>query len=192
VTKQRMEISALVGLLVVGALVYFFNRSQIGGGVPQVSADAKFNPLSVQEPQLRLDLLAKLQKEESLAAHRNIFNATPPPPELTLEQKKEQAHRYPTVPAPTPPPPVQVPGEFFGYAVRPAPSGTRFGFFKNGDDVLVVAEGDKFLSNYRLIHIGNDSADVEEISSGRHARVAMVQPPAGGGAGPGPGDQATP
>jgi len=192
VTKQKMEISALVGLLVVGALVYFFNRSQIGGGVPRVSADAKFAPLSVQEPQLRLDLLAKLQKEESLSAHRNIFNATPPPPELTLEQKKEQARRYPTVPAPTPPPPVQVPGEFFGYAVRPAPSGTRFGFFKNGDDVLVVAEGDKFLSNYRLIHIGNDSADVEEISSGRHARVAMVQPPAGGGAGPGPGEQATP
>ena len=80
-------------------------------------------------------------------------------------------------PVPPPIPPVQVPGEFFGYAVRPAPSGTRFGFFKNGDDVLVVAEGDKFLSNYRLIHIGNDSADVEEISSGRHARVAMVNLP---------------
>jgi hypothetical protein len=187
-----MEISALVGLLVVGALVYFFNRSQIGGGVPQVSADAKFAPLSVQEPQLRLDLLAKLQKEESLAAHRNIFNATPPPPELTPEQKREHGRLYPTVPAPPPIPPVQVPGEFFGYAVRPAPSGTRFGFFKNGDDVLVVAEGDKFFSNYRLIHIGNDSADVEEISSGRHARVAMVQPPAGAGASLGPGDQATP
>jgi hypothetical protein len=192
VTKQRIEISVLVGLLVVGALVYFFNRSQIAGGMPRVSADAKFVPLSVQEPQLRLDLLAKLQKEESLSAHRNIFNATPPPPELTPEQKREQGRLYPTVPPPPPIPPVQVPGEFFGYAVRPAPSGTRFGFFKTGDDVLVVAEGDKFLSNYRLIHIGNDSADVEEISSGRHARVAMVQPPAGGGAGLAPGDQATP
>lgn len=192
-TKQRIEISALVGLLAVGALLYLFNRNQIGGGVSPVSADAKFVPLSVQEPQLRLDLLAKLQKEESLSAHRNIFNATPPPRELTLEEKRESEHRYPTVPAPPPIPPVQVPGEFFGYAVRPAPSGTRFGFFKNGDDVLVVAEGDKFLSNYRLIHIGNDSADVEEISSGRHARVAMVQPPAAGGSlGPTPGDQATP
>ena len=191
-TKQKIEISVLVGLLVVGALAYFFNRSQIAGGMPRVSADAKFVPLSVQEPQLRIDLLAKLQKEESLSAHRNIFNATPPPRELTLEEKREAARLYPTVPPPPPIPPVQVPGEFFGYAVRPAPSGTRFGFFKNGDDVLVVAEGDKFLSNYRLIHIGNDSADVEEISSGRHARVAMVQPPAGGGAGPGPGDQATP
>jgi hypothetical protein len=191
VTKQRMEISALVGLLVVGALVYFFNRSQIGGGVPQVSADAKFNPLSVQEPQLRLDLLAKLQKEESLAAHRNIFNATPPPPPPKPGTNPDGTSKVVGPPVPPPIPPVQVPGEFFGYAVRPAPSGTRFGFFKNGDDVLVVAEGDKFLSNYRLIHIGNDSADVEEISSGRHARVAMVQPPAGG-AGPGPGEQATP
>jgi hypothetical protein len=194
VTKQRIEISVLVGLLVVGALAYFFNRSQIAGGMPRVSADAKFVPLSVQEPQLRLDLLAKLQKEESLSAHRNIFNATPPPPEPTKAEIDAAKHKYPTGPQPAPlPPPVQVPGEFFGYAVRPAPSGTRFGFFKNGDDVLVVAEGDKFLSNYRLIHIGNDSADVEEISSGRHARVAMVQPPAGAGAGaPALGDQATP
>ena len=191
-TKQKTEISVLVGLLALGALVYFLNRSQIGGGVPQVSADAKFVPLSVQEPQLRLDLLAKLQKEESLSARRNIFNATPPPPEPTKAELEASQHRYPTGPQPPPPaPPVQVPGEFFGYAVRPAPSGTRFGFFKNADDVLVVAEGDKFFSNYRLIHIGNDSAEVEEISSGRHARVAMVQPPAGG-AGLGPSDQANP
>ena len=191
-TKQRMEISVLVGLLVVGALVYFFNRSQIAGGMPRVSADAKFVPLSVQEPQLRLDLLAKLQKEESLSAHRNIFNATPPPPPPKPGTNPDGTSKVVGPPVPPPIPPVQVPGEFFGYAVRPAPSGTRFGFFKNGDDVLVVAEGDKFLSNYRLIHIGNDSADVEEISSGRHARVAMVQPPAGGGAGLAPGDQATP
>lgn len=190
-TKQRMEISLLVGLLFVGALAYFFNRNQIGG-VPQVSADAKFAPLSVQEPQLRLDLLAKLQKEESLSAHRNIFNATPPPPPPKPGTNLDGTPKVVGPPVPPPIPPVQVPGEFFGYAVRPAPSGTRFGFFKNGDDVLVVAEGDKFLSNYRLIHIGNDSADVEEISSGRHARVAMVQPPAGAGASLGPGDQATP
>ena len=191
-TKQKIEISVLVGLLVVGALVYFFNRSQIAGGMPRVSADAKFVPLSVQEPQLRLDLLAKLQKEESLSAHRNIFNATPPPPPPKPGTNPDGTSKVVGPPVPPPIPPVQVPGEFFGYAVRPAPSGTRFGFFKNGDDVLVVAEGDKFLSNYRLIHIGNDSADVEEISSGRHARVAMVQPPAGGGAGLAPGDQATP
>ena len=39
------------------------------------------------------------------------------------------------------------------------------------------AEGDTFLNRFRLVHIGNDSADVEEISTGRHATVQMVQPP---------------
>jgi hypothetical protein len=42
---------------------------------------------------------------------------------------------------------------------------------------LVVHEGDTFLGGFRLDRIGNDSADVEEISSGRHATVPLVQPP---------------
>jgi hypothetical protein len=50
-------------------------------------------------------------------------------------------------------------------------------FFTSGDDVLVVAEGDKFLNNYRLLHVGNESAEVEEISSGRHQTMPLVEPP---------------
>jgi hypothetical protein len=46
----------------------------------------------------------------------------------------------------------------------------------------VFAEGDKFLNTFRLIHIGNESADVEEISSGRHATVQLVEPPDQSGA----------
>jgi hypothetical protein len=187
VNKQKIEIWVLISLAVIGALIYWFSRNTVSG-VPGVSADVKFAPLSVQEPQLRLDLLAKLQKETGIGSHRNIFNATPPPPELTPAQVAQSKTKVTTGPnlAP-PPPPVQVPGEFFGTAFRPV-SGKRFAFFKNGDEVVIVAEGDPFLSNYRLIHIGNDSADVEEISSGRHARVAMVAPASGGGgSGPGPG-----
>ena len=185
--KQKIEMWVLIGLAIVGALVYWFNRSTVSS-VPGVSADVKFAPLSVQEPQLRLDLLAKLQTETNIGSHRNIFNATPPPAELTPAQIAAANTKVMTGPnLPPLPPPVQVPGEFFGTAFRPA-SGKHFAFFKNGDDVVIVAEGDPFLGNYRLIHIGNDSADVEEISSGRHARVAMVPPATGGGgSGPGPG-----
>jgi hypothetical protein len=180
VNKKKAEIWVLVGLVAVGALVYFFNRDSVAG-VPGVAAAAKFAPLGVQEPQLRLDLLAKLQRDTTIGSHRNIFTATPPPIEPT-KAEKEAATRAARRMGPEfqPPPPVQVPGEFFGYAFR-SPPGKRFGLFKNGDDVLVVAEGDTFLSNYRLIHIGNDSADVEEISTGRHARVAMIQPANSGG-----------
>ncbi|MGA8145207.1 MAG: hypothetical protein WB987_15075 [Candidatus Acidiferrales bacterium] len=179
-TKRTIEISVLAGLIIVAAVVYLFNRNHVDA-VRLVSADVKFVPLSVQAPQLRLDLLAKLQKETSVSSRRNIFNATPPPPEPTKAEIEAAKHKYTTGPMPPPPPPpVQVPGEFFGYAFRPPP-GKHFAFFKNGDDVLVVAEGETFLNNYRLIHIGNDSADVEEISTSRHARVAMVQPPSSGG-----------
>jgi hypothetical protein len=71
---------------------------------------------------------------------------------------------------------VQVPAQFFGYAARPG-GAKRVGFFLSGEDVIIVAEGDAFLGNYRLIHIGNDSADVEEMSSGRHATVILERPP---------------
>ena len=57
-------------------------------------------------------------------------------------------------------------------------------FFTSGDDVFVVAEGDKFLNAFRLIHIGNESADVEEISTGRHATLLLVEPPDQGTATP--------
>jgi hypothetical protein len=185
VNKQKIEMWVLIGLAVVGALAYWSQRSTVSS-VPGVSADVKFAPLSVQEPQLRLDLLAKLQTETNIGSHRNIFNATPPPAELTPAQIAAANTKVMTGPSlPPTPPPMQVPGEFFGTAFRPV-SGKHFAFFKNGDDVVIVAEGDPFLSNYRLIHIGNDSADVEEISSGRHARVAMV-PPATGGGGAGAG-----
>lgn len=180
--KQKIEISVLVGLVVVGALVYFFNWND-ASRVTGVSAAPKFVPLSVQEPQLRLDLLARLQKESTSTLHRNIFTATPPPPPQTPAQvAAERATRMVGPPLPPPPQPVHVPGEFFGYAFKPPP-GKHFGFFKDGDEVLVVAEGDTFLSNYRLLHIGTDAADVEEISSGRQTRVTMTQPATGGGGG---------
>jgi hypothetical protein len=41
------------------------------------------------------------------------------------------------------------------------------------------------MGRFRLDKIGNDSADVEEVSSGRHASVPMVAPPGGQ---PAPGD----
>ena len=99
--------------------------------------------------------------------------------------------RYP-VPLPPPFRPSMCPASFL-VTRSPAPSGTHFGFFKNGDEVLVVAEGDTFLSNYRLLHIGNDSADVEEISSQaarRASRWSSLRLAEAAGLGPGdPGSQ---
>jgi hypothetical protein len=176
--RRKIEIYVLLGLLACAAIVYLANRNQVPGISDVLAADGKFTPLSVQEPQLRLDLLEGLKKSDYNGSHRDIFNYGPPPPPPA--PKPGEPNYAPKIvgpqPAP-PPPPVQVPGEFFGYALMPA-SGKHVGFFKEGDDVLVVAEGDTFLGRFRLVHIGTDSADVEQISDGRHAKVPMVQPPA--------------
>jgi len=176
--SKRSEIYLLVGLLVVlgGALYYYLGRGQTSYAPRVVTADTRFQPLDVREPQLRVDLLAKLQKLEYTGSHRNIFVAEPPPPPKA--QVEAAAARFVGPQEPPPPPPVQVPGELFGYASEPS-SGRRVAFFTEGDDVIVVAEGATFLSRFRLIHVTDSSADVEEISSGRHAIVPMVQPAAG-------------
>ncbi len=188
--SRRTQIGVLIGLVILLLVVYISNRPQMPGLQGVMASDSSFQPLNVDEPELRLDLLAKLQKLDYPAgAHRDIFTNVALPPQLTAEEKRRQEHQYPTVQHPPPPPPVEVPAQFFGYAsMRSSPH--RLAFFLNGDEVLVVQEGSVFLGRFRLDKIGNDSADVEEVSSGRHASVPMVAPPAGTPA-PG-GDQPPP
>ena len=175
--RQRARLYLLLGLLVVLAGSYYFaNRRQVPGMPGVMAADTKVQPLEVQGPQLHLDLLEQIKKPEPPGTLRNIFLAAPPPPPKAPTVKAPPPFVGPR--QPPPPPPLQVPATFFGYAWRPK-SGKRVAFFSSGDDVLVVPEGDTFLNGLRLIHIGNDSADVEEVSTGRHATVPMVQPEGG-------------
>jgi hypothetical protein len=183
--KGRRELYILGALLLalVGAGYYFFAGHDTGsGGLPGVFAeDKKFEPLDVREPGLRMDLLERIQKlQYPEGSQRNIFVAAPPPPPQRPANEVVEAPKPFVGPkVPPPPPPLQIPAEFFGYAA-PTNGGRRVAFFTSGDDVLVVAEGDTFLNLYRLDRINNDSADVEEISSGRHQTVPLVQPPASG------------
>lgn len=177
---RRTELYVFAGLLMLlaGAAYYFFTSRSGGTGLPGVlAADTKFQPLDVQEPALRMDLLEKIRKLEYTGSHRNIFVAAPPPPPKPVGQLAPVVRPIGPQPPP-PPPPLQVPAEFFGYASE-AHGGRRAAFFTSGDDVLVVSEGQTFLGRFRLDRINNDSADVEEISTGRHATLQMVQPPEG-------------
>ena len=188
--RKRIQIYFLVGLLVV--LVYVLVQSHETGSGPNgvLASDTNFVPLNVEEPELRLDLLADLKKLEYTGTHRDIFSAVALPPPPVAGAAAANKHKYPdyTVHRPPPPPPVQVPGTLYGYAVM-KDSGKRLAFFQEGDDILVVQEGSEFLHNYRLIKVGPDSADVLELSSDRHANVPMTQPPPIGGGDNGGGPQ---
>jgi hypothetical protein len=182
--SRRTEIYVFVGLLVLLA-VFGYRYLPFGSqdaGLPKVpAADVKFQPLDIQEPQLRLDLLDKIRKMEYSGSHRNIFVVAPPPIPKPTAAALAAARPAVGPQLPPPPPPLQIPVEFFGYSSQPH-GNRRVAFFTSGDDVLVVAEGGTFLNRFRLDRIDNDSADVEEISSGHHATVPMVQPPDLGGA----------
>jgi hypothetical protein len=177
--SKRTEIYVLAGLLLVAAVAYYLSRTETPGMTGVLASDPTFHPLNVDEPHLRLDLLEKIKKLEYSGSHRNIFTFGPaPPPPKTPAQIAQENFRKQGPEPPPPPPPVTVPAQLFGYASMPE-SGKRVAFFLDGEEVLVVEEGSVFLNRFRLDKIGNDSADVEEISSGRHATVQMVQPVSG-------------
>jgi hypothetical protein len=181
--SRRTELYVLAGLVVLLVFVgyYYLEGGNQAAGLPSFSAgNVRFQPLDVQEPQLRLDLLEKIRKLEYAGSHRNIFIAAPPNiPKPTVPTNVQRPPLGPQLPPP--PPPLQIPAELFGYSTQ-AHGRKRVAFFTSGDDVLVVAEGGTFLGRFRLDHIDNDSADVEEITTGRHAIMPMVQAPDLGGA----------
>ena len=193
--QRRIELGILGLLVVVLVLVYLHGRDS-GVGLTAVQAmNQEFVPLNVQEPQLRLDMLEKLQKSTYSGTHRNVFVFGPaPPPSDPLHPGsnggKGGRDAGPIGPRYIPPAPVSVNAQFFGSALMEE-SGRRVAFFQNGEDVMVVPEGDTFMTRFRLVHVGPESADVLEISTGRHAQVPMV-PPVQPGPNPGPGQPAPP
>jgi hypothetical protein len=185
--SKRTQIYVLIGLLLIAAYLFYAERNEGPGMAGVLASDTSFHPLNVDEPHLRLDLLDKIKKLDYSGSHRNIFIFGPPPPPPKTPGQLEAENFRPKGPQqPPPPPPVTVPAQLFGSAFM-SKSGKRVAFFLQGDDVLVVEEGSVFMGRYRLDKINNDSADVEETSSGRHAIVQMIQPAnndAGAGAGP--------
>lgn len=183
--KNKKQIYWLVGLLLVFALVMVWNRAgSTGGGGLSGGGTGKFQPLKVEDPQLRLDLLEKVRSAEYKGANKNIFIYGPalaaPGTPGAAPEKVIEARRFVGPQLPPPPPPLKVDATFFGYAVNPQTQ-NRLAFFSNSDDVFIVGEGGTLFNRFRLLKIGNSSADVEEINTGRRTTMEMTQPEAAKG-----------
>jgi hypothetical protein len=174
---RRTQILVLSGLAVfLVALLYLEYRPQ--DPAPAVSSvSANFEPLPVENPALRLDLLDRLKKFQYEGSHRNIFSASLPPPVRTAAPAVPAAPAKPVAPPPPPgPPPLVVPATFFGY-VTDARTGTRRAFFSDADDVYVVAVGETLLGRFRLVQIGNNTAEIQEVATGRMTTLTMTEEP---------------
>jgi hypothetical protein len=167
---QKFQLYLFGALLVLLAGVTLSNWNQSPQLAGVFGGSDKFEPLSVENPSLRIDKLERIRKLEYNGSRRSIFTAYMPPPPA------------PPVPAPDltkapppPEPPLTLPVKFFGYATDPN-SGRKRAFFTNGEDVFILSEGEMLQKRFRLLRIGNATADFEEVLTGKRATLPLEQP----------------
>lgn len=177
----KPEQTRLTVLLVILGVVsvfayYFYDRGTTQGALIFVN-DAPYNPIAVENPSLQLFRLKGATKVEYAGTHRNIFSTQLPPRVLTPAEieanRRNLAPAAPVQTGPPPIPPVVVDLKFYGYVDEPR-IGLRRAFFTNGDDIFIAGVGDVLEKRLRVTRIGNDTVELEEISSARHATVNIV------------------
>jgi hypothetical protein len=137
------------------------------------------------DPSIHLNKLEEFDPGEPLNA-RNMFSIQSPPPEppaVSRNTRPSAASGPSDVAGPTstppvvrtpPPPTVIINLKFFG-TTTDIRQKIRQGFFAEGDAVYLAAEGDLLANRYRVIHIGDSSAEVEEVSSKTRRQISLAQ-----------------
>jgi hypothetical protein len=171
---QFIILGVLLAVLAVSSIYLYRTNYSAQGDTPQpVSQDARFTPLPVDNPALRLDILKRFLALEYKGVHRSIFSATLPPPPAPPPSK--QVNVAPAIPSG--PPPLTVDAKYFGY-VSDYGGSHRRAFFAttNNEDVIIAGEGDTFMGRFRVVRLTNTTADVEEVSSGRRTTLTLEEP----------------
>lgn len=128
---------------------------------------------SAIDPTLRLDLLEKLQTVSVETSGRNIFEfGAPPPPPAAAKPPEPKIIPQPVAQAPPaeiakpaePPKPQAppIPLKFYGFISTPRGADRR-GFFLDGEDIVVAAEGETIKNRYKVVRIGINSVEMEDL-----------------------------
>ena len=168
---QKYFLGALLGVLV---LVTLWNWRSSPAVVGVFTGSSKEDRFIVQNPTLRLDLLEKISKLEYKGEYKDIFQYVAIKQQLPDNTKKPDLAQTPSQPAQPVPDKLVPPFKFYGFVVD-GRTGRKRGFFTNGDDIWVAAEGDTIQTRFRLVKIGNTNAEVEEISTGRRATLPFEE-----------------
>jgi len=145
--------------------------------------------ISKIDPTLKLELLAKLnQVGLDLGTRGSVFDwgkAPPPPPPPAVKipvgalaaaalNKKADPPGPPKPPAPPPPPPI--PLKFYGFSSR---SGAKRAFFLDGDDIDVAGENEIIKNRYKVIKIGVNSVEMEDLNYKHQQTLPLIAELAG-------------
>jgi hypothetical protein len=176
--KQQRQLVALAVLLAAAAAVWYFMyfRKVAGPAGPNdVATVPKYELLGVDNPSLHWPEMNLAAKTEYKSNGRNPFSKEAPlPPQQVAAIQQTRQPQGPLPPPPIPPPTLPGNLKFFGYGT--VPNGTaRRAFFSDGEDVIIVSEGETLLGRYRILKVNNTNLEFEEIATGRHNTVPLVE-----------------
>lgn len=133
----------------------------------------KTNPL---DPTLRLDLLKSSEEVEYKGSGRNIFTAfaepIPQPVHKVINVPEPPKMVCPGDPACPKPP---IPLSFYGFASKPGEPKKIFLSSKETGDVFVAAEGEIVNRRYRVLHIGVNSVEIEDVLQNNRQTLPLTQ-----------------
>jgi hypothetical protein len=133
------------------------------------------------DPTLHLDLLSRLQSVQSAPSSRSLFEigaapalATAPPIKGPVIMPKPLPPPATAAPTTSAPPPLNIPLRYYGF-VRPSEVGrTNTGMFMDGDNVLVVSEGQVVKQHLLIVELTPTSARIEDIQAKRGQTLPVV------------------
>jgi hypothetical protein len=180
-TKQMKELIALVALLVVAGLVWYFYFGKANAGTGPLSASGHYTPINAEDYSVILKEWTDAQSTQYKPSGRNIFiaGAVPISPSDPAEAKPLKP-AFPVQDQPKPPAPPPLPVltmKFFGYGTLPS-NGPRRAFLLDGEEVHIVSEGDTIQNHIRITHIGNDRIEYEDTETGQKNSTNLELPPA--------------
>jgi hypothetical protein len=179
-TKQQKEIIALLVLLAIVALVWHFYVGKGGASAGNLSAGGNYEPLNAEDYSKVFSGMEQARATEYKATGRNIFvaGAVPVaagPGGAAVAPKPKRPIWDQPQPPPEPPPPV-LGMKLFGLGALPS-NGPRRAFLQDGEEVRIVGEGDTIQNHIRIIHIGNDRIEYEDINTGKKNSTTLEMPP---------------
>lgn len=145
-------------------------RRAARGAKPRTTTAPVLTP--TLDPRLRLDLLQAAESTTYSGNGRNIFRAEAEPapiPQVITPPITSTGPPQPTLPPP--PPPIRI--RFFGFANRPGEP--RKVFLADGDEVFVAGEGEVVERRYKVLHIGVNSVEIQDVPNNNVQTIPLSQ-----------------
>jgi hypothetical protein len=168
-------------------------RPRVGAARPEDRPD----PMTV-DPTLRTELLARLERVQITGGTRSLFDFSNMPTAVAVNNGPRMipAPRKPVTPkpfvgpmerppdppkiVPQPPQAPPIPLKFYGF-ISGDRGGNRRGFFLDGEEIVVAAEGELIKKRYKVVRIGLSNVTMEDTQYQQQQTLPIVPDNSGGG-----------